>query len=70
MNQGLSSKQIYLGNAKLKKAGVQIDYTEEQLKEIVKCSNDIDYFCRTYMKIVNIDEGIVPLDLYDFQLAN
>tara|TARA_B100000700_G_scaffold152450_1_gene169221 strand:+ start:3169 stop:4824 length:1656 start_codon:yes stop_codon:yes gene_type:complete len=68
MNQGLSSKQIYLGNAKLKKAGVQIDYTEEQLKEIVKCSNDIDYFCRTYMKIVNIDEGIVPLDLYDFQL--
>jgi hypothetical protein len=68
MNQVLLKKsEVYLGNGKLKKAGVQIDYTEEQLKELVKCSEDIQYFCKTYMKIVNIDEGIVPLDLYPFQ---
>ena len=68
MNQvPLKKNEAYLGNGKLKKAGVQIDYTEEQLKELVKCSEDIQYFCKTYMKIVNIDEGIVPLDLYPFQ---
>ena len=64
----LSPNEIYLGNPRLKKAGVKLDYTEEQIQELVRCSKDIEYFCRTYMKIVNIDEGVVPLDLYDFQL--
>ena len=64
----LSTNEIYLGNPRLKKAGVALDYTEEQIQELVKCSKDIEYFCRTYMKIVNIDEGVVNLDLYDFQL--
>ena len=66
----LKKSEIYLGNNKLKKAGVTVDYTEEQLSELVRCSNDIDYFCHKYMKIVNIDEGIVPLDVYDFQKWN
>ena len=64
----LSKQEIYLGNPKLKRSGVQLEYTKEQLEELARCSRDIEYFCRTYMKIVNIDEGIVPLDLYDFQL--
>ena len=63
----LSSNQIYLGNPRLKKAGVKIDYTEEQITEIVRCSKDIEYFCKTYMKIVSVDEGVVPLEVYDFQ---
>ena len=65
--QGLSSNQIYLGNARLKKAGVQLDYTEEQIQELVRCSQDIEYFCKTYMKIVSVDEGVIPLEVYDFQ---
>ena len=64
----LSPNEIYLGNPRLKKAGVKLDYTEEQIQELVRCSKDIEYFCCTYMKIVNIDKGVVPLDLYDFQL--
>ena len=63
----LSPSQVYLGNARLKKAGVKIDYTEEQIQELVKCSQDIDYFCKHYMKIVSVDEGVIPLELYDFQ---
>ena len=63
----LSSNQIYLGNPRLKKAGIKIDYTEEQITEIVRCSKDIEYFCKTYMKIVSVDEGVVPLEVYDFQ---
>jgi hypothetical protein len=30
----------YLGNARLKKAGVEISYTEEQVLEIAKCAED------------------------------
>ena len=63
----LTSNQIYLGNARLKKAGIAIDYTEEQIQELVKCSKDINYFCKNYMKIVSVDEGVVPLELYDFK---
>lgn len=63
----LSPSQVYLGNARLKKAGITIDYTEEQITEIVRCSKDIDYFCKHYMKIVSVDEGVIPLELYDFQ---
>ena len=63
----LLPSQVYLGNARLKKAGITIDYTEEQIQELVKCSKDIDYFCKNYMKIVSVDEGVVPLELYDFQ---
>lgn len=57
----------YLGNPKLKKSGVQIDFTEEQVKEIVTCSQDIEYFCESYMKIVSIDEGLVAFQPYQYQ---
>ena len=63
----LQKTEIYLGNPRLKRSGVNLEYTKDQLEELTKCSKDLDYFCRTYMKIVNIDEGIVPLELYDFQ---
>ena len=37
MNQvPLKKNEAYLGNGKLKKAGVQIDYTEEQLKDNIE----------------------------------
>lgn len=57
----------YLGNPKLKKANIEFDFTEDQIREVVKCSEDIEYFCETYMKIVNIDEGLVPYLPYDYQ---
>ena len=57
----------YLGNASLKKLGVEISYTEEQIAEIVKCSNDPVYFIKTYVKIVNVDHGLVDFDMWPFQ---
>ena len=63
----LTNKEIYLGNPRLKKAGVQLEYSKEQIEEIVRCSQDVEYFCAKYMKIVHIDEGVIPLELYDFQ---
>ena len=63
----LSRNEIYLGNPRLKKSGVGIEYTKEQLEELARCSKDINYFCKEYMKIVSVDEGVVPLELYPFQ---
>jgi len=61
MNEG------YLGNERLKKVGVEIQYTEEQAIEIAKCIADPVYFIKTYVKIVNVDKGLVPFDMWQFQ---
>jgi hypothetical protein len=57
----------YLGNPKLKKVGVEIHYTEEQLIEIAKCIDDPIYFIRTYVKIVNVDKGLINFEMWPFQ---
>lgn len=57
----------YLGNDRLKKVGVDISFTEEQAAEFVKCSQDPVYFIKTYVKIVNVDKGLVPFDMWNFQ---
>ena len=57
----------YLGNPKLKKANITIDFSEEEIQEIVKCSKDVVYFCEKYIKIVSIDEGLMPYQPYDYQ---
>ena len=61
------SDQIYLGNPNLKKANVAQSFAPEEVQEFIKCSQDPVYFIRKYIKIVSLDEGLVPFDLYDFQ---
>ena len=63
----MASDQIYLGNPLLKKANVQIDFTKEQVEEFIKCKNDPVYFTKNYVKIVSLDEGLVPFKMWDFQ---
>jgi len=60
-------KELYLGNPNLKKVGVEIEFTKEQVKEYLKCKQDPVYFAKTYMKIISLDEGIVPFEMWDFQ---
>jgi hypothetical protein len=57
----------YLGNANLKRIGVELSYTEEQVAEIIKCTEDPVYFIKTYVKIVNVDRGLVPFEMWPFQ---
>jgi len=61
------SDNIYLGNPNLKKANTEIEFTEEQILEIVKCKDDPVYFARNYIKIVSLDHGLVPFEMYPFQ---
>ena len=57
----------YLGNPNLKKANVQQSWTKKQLQEYAKCMEDPLYFIQNYVKIISLDEGLVPFDMYAFQ---
>ena len=57
----------YLGNPKLKRTGIELQYTEQQLIEIAKCIDDPVYFIKTYVKIVNVDRGLVNFEMWPFQ---
>ena len=61
------SDNVYLGNPNLKRANTQIQFTEEQVVEFLKCKDDPVYFALNYIKIVSLDEGEVPFKLYPFQ---
>ena len=63
----MTDSSIYLGNPNLKKANTPIEFTEEQVLEFLKCKDDPVYFARNYIKIVSLDEGLVPFSMYDFQ---
>ena len=57
----------YLGNPLLKKANVSVEFTKEQIQEYQKCMDDPVHFIQEHMKIVSLDEGLVPFKMYDFQ---
>ena len=59
--------EVYLGNPLLKKANVQQEFTQEQILEFYACKNDPVYFAKQHVKIVSLDEGLVPFKPYDFQ---
>jgi hypothetical protein len=57
----------YLGNPKLKRVNMQMQLTEEEVREFVKCADDPSYFIENYVKIVTLDRGFVQISLYPFQ---
>jgi len=57
----------YLGNPNLKKANVAQNWSKEELVEYQKCMDSPQYFIENYVKIVSLDEGLVPFKMYDFQ---
>ena len=57
----------YLGNHNLKAADVPVEFTEDQVQEYLKCASDPIYFIKNYIKIVSLDEGLVPFEMWDFQ---
>tara|TARA_R100000005_G_scaffold23798_1_gene10399 strand:- start:6549 stop:8207 length:1659 start_codon:yes stop_codon:yes gene_type:complete len=63
----MPGSDVYLGNPNLKKANTQQEFTEENIIEFVRCKNDPVYFTEKHIKIVNVDEGLVPFSMYKFQ---
>jgi hypothetical protein len=61
------NNEVYLGNPNLKKTNVKHEYSKEEILEYQKCANDPLYFMENYVRIVSLDEGLVPFKMYDFQ---
>jgi hypothetical protein len=61
------TEQVYLGNPNLKRANVAQSWTKEELQEYQNCMEDPLYFIQNYVRIVSLDEGLVPFKMYDFQ---
>tara|TARA_B100001093_G_scaffold518709_1_gene604566 strand:+ start:3303 stop:4904 length:1602 start_codon:yes stop_codon:yes gene_type:complete len=57
----------YLGNPNVKRDGIEAQFTLDEIKEYQKCMQDPAYFATTYAKIISLDEGLVPFNLYDYQ---
>jgi hypothetical protein len=63
----LAKKDQYNGNRKLKKSNVQFQYERDHIEEIIKCKEDIIYFIKNYVKIINLDKGLMNFDLFPYQ---
>jgi hypothetical protein len=59
--------QNYNSNANLKSIGVEIAFTQENIQEYIKCSQDPVYFVDNYCYIITIDHGLQPFKLYECQ---
>lgn len=60
------NKESYRDNPLLKRVGVKVNFTQEQVDEYIKCSRDPIYFAK-YIKIITLDEGVTDFKMYDFQ---
>lgn len=62
------SKIYYRDNPNLRRNGIENwEYEQWQKDEITKCIQDPIYFIRNYVKIINLDEGLVLFDMHDYQ---
>ena len=57
----------YLGNARVKRDGVQQSFTEIEVQEYLRCMESPAYFCKNYIKIIHIDHGLVDFEPYEYQ---
>lgn len=57
----------YLGNALVKRDGVEHQFTKEEVVEYAKCMKDPVHFAENYIKVISLDKGLVPFKPYDYQ---
>lgn len=57
----------YLGNNLIKRSGIEHQYTQEEISEYQKCSEDPCHFIESYCQIISLDEGLVPFKLRGYQ---
>ena len=62
-----TDKTTYLGNPNVKRDGVDTEWDKELIQEYKKCMKDPAYFAATYCKVISLDKGLVPFDLYPYQ---
>ena len=63
----MSEETSYHGNPNLKSIGHKHEFTEDQIKEYLKCQDDPIYFIENYCHIVTLDNGLQLFKLYECQ---
>lgn len=58
---------MFNGIPNLRGEGEQIPYTEEQVKELIRCQEDIIYFAEKYFYIKSVDKGEILIPLFEYQ---
>ena len=51
----------------IKRVGTPINFTQHQAEEYIKCKTDFMYFIKNYVKIVDVDRGLVQFSPYEYQ---
>lgn len=59
--------KAYKDNDQILAHGQQQPWTRETIEEYEKCRRDKVYFARKYVKIINLDRGLINFDLYPYQ---
>jgi hypothetical protein len=57
----------YQNNPNLPRADYQHNFTQHEIDEFIKCANDPIYFAKKYIRIVNVDRGLMSFEMWDFQ---
>jgi hypothetical protein len=57
----------YLGNSNVKRDGVIHNFSKNEILEYTRCLKDPGYFASHYCKIIHVDRGLVPFELYPYQ---
>lgn len=57
----------YLGNPNVKRDGIQQNFSSDEVREYAKCMKSPTYFAKKYVKVISLDDGLVPFNLYPYQ---
>ena len=62
-----TQNDTYLGNINVKRDGIVQEWTQDLVQEYARCMTDPAYFARKHCKIISLDQGLVPFELYPYQ---
>jgi len=62
----IKNREYYL-NPLIKRTNLSENYTEDEVKEYIKCANDPQYFIEKYVRINSLDYGFIPFKLRGYQ---
>lgn len=63
----MTAPDSYNGNPHIKRDGVQQHFTAHEISEYKKCMASVSYFAEHYVKVINLDRGLVNFKLRGYQ---
>ncbi len=66
-SEPISNAYYYRGSKNIPIAGAQYHFTDDMIREIKRCKEDIVYFAENYFFIVSLDKGKQKISLYEAQ---